>query len=132
MDTAFSKSQGTLVRSCRSSPYAPVMRLLHILLVLVLRLDPAQTTESSGSSQGPDVEGSWQASLSGCVCVTNCVAEQSGCCDSVTPAGSAQCRKSISRTSYSVCVFSGTSAPRIMGLSGGEDFRMRDGDAGCP
>lgn len=49
------------------APYAPVMRLLaeHILLVQVLRLDPAQTTESSGSSQGPDVEGSWQTSLSG-------------------------------------------------------------------
>lgn len=61
---------------------------------------PAQTRESSGSVRGPDVESSWQTSLQ--VCVTNCVAEQSGCCDSVTPAGSAQCRKSINRTSNSV------------------------------
>lgn len=60
---------------------------------------PAQTRESSGSIWGPDVENSWQASW---VCVTNCVAEQSGCCDSVTPAGSAQWRKSISGTSNSV------------------------------
>lgn len=63
---------------------------------------PAQTRKSSGSIQGPDVESSWQTSL--LVCETYGVAEQLGCCDSVTPAGLAQFRKSISRTSYSVSI----------------------------
>lgn len=89
----------------------------------------AQTRETSGSVQGPDVESSWQTSLWGRV--TKCVAEQSGCCGPVTPAGSAQCRKSISRTSNIVsflrCLSSEDNGP-----IGERTSRWKMADADCP